>query len=79
MVEYRSRDRKAAGSSPVGAAGEFSFLQGQLSVLTVISVSVSIPCVTVKARTNIPVIVPKVQVARYAKHTCSLHMWLRVK
>ena len=43
MVERRTRDRKVAGSSPCRSGGRFFFLQGQLSVLTLVSVSVPPP------------------------------------
>ena len=57
---------KVSKTSPVkGATGELSFLQGQLSVLTLISVSVPSLCYRQSTK-NIPVIVPKVQVARYS-------------
>ena len=49
LEEHGTRDRKVAGSSPGRSGGKiflffFSLLQGQLSVLTLISVSVPLPC-----------------------------------
>ena len=41
MVEQRARDGKVAGSSPGGSGGRIFLLQGQLFVMTLISVSVS--------------------------------------
>ena len=43
-LECRTRDRKVAGSDPCRSSGRIFFLHGQLSVLTVISVSVPPPC-----------------------------------
>ena len=51
-------------------------LQGQLSVLTLISVSVPPPCYR-SSTYKIPVILPKVQVT--AKHAYTLRMWLCMK
>ena len=43
-LERRTRDRKVPGSSPGKERRENFLLQGQLSVLTLISVSVPPPC-----------------------------------
>ena len=48
-LEHRTRDRKVAGSNPCWSGGRIFLLQGQLSVLTLISVSVP-PRVTTVAR-----------------------------
>ena len=44
VVERRIRDRKVSGSSPGGASVASFFLQGPLSVLALIPVSVPRPC-----------------------------------
>ena len=62
LLIERSRVRFLAGTE-----GKCFFLQGQLSVLTIISVSVPAPCYDYGSSTQkIPVIVPKVQVAGYS-------------
>ena len=43
-LERRTRGRKVAGSNPCWSGGRIFLLQGQLSVLTLISVSVPPPC-----------------------------------
>ena len=43
-LERRTRDRKVPGSSPCRSGGRIFFLQSQLSVLTLISVSAPPPC-----------------------------------
>ena len=43
-LECRTRDRKVAGSNPWLERRENFLLQGQLSVLTLISVSIPPPC-----------------------------------
>ena len=43
-LQRRTRDRKVPGSSPRRSGGRIFLLQGQLSVLTLISVSVPSPC-----------------------------------
>ena len=43
-LERRTRDRKVAGSNLCWSGGRIFLLQGQLSVLTLISVSVPPPC-----------------------------------
>ena len=73
-LERRTRDWKVAGSTESLLERRENFLlQGRLSVLTLISVSVPPTCycgngyrVTTVARKKIPVILPKVQVAGYS-------------
>ena len=61
-----ARDRKVMGSSPGGrSGGRIFFLQGQHSVLTLISVSLPPPCYRSSTK-MIPVVLPKVQVAGYS-------------
>ena len=43
-LEHRTRDWKVAGSNPFWNGGRIFLLQGRLSVLTLISVSVPPPC-----------------------------------
>ena len=43
-LERRTRDSEVAGSNSCGTGGTIFFLQDQLSVLTLISVSVPPPC-----------------------------------
>ena len=71
-LERRIRDRKVAGSSP-GRSGGRILLQGQLSVLTVISVSVP-PRVTAVARKRSLSFCQKCRWQVTAKHTCTLRM-----
>ena len=64
---------------PAGAAGKF-LLQGQLSVLTLISVSVPPPCYrSIVARERSRSFCQKCRWQVTAKHACSLRMWLCVK
>ena len=67
-LERRARDRKVAGSSPDRTGGKLFFLfflQGQLSVLNHISVSVLHLCYAAARKKKISVIHPNVQVEGY--------------
>ena len=79
-LERRTRDCKVAGSNPCRSGRENFLLQGEVSVLTLISVSVPPPCYHSSTQ-KIPVILPKVQVSGYSsKHACTLLcMWLCMK
>ena len=57
---------------------ENCLLQGQLSVMILISVPVPLPCYH-SSTWKTPVILPKVQWQVTAKYTCFLHMWLCMK
>ena len=72
-LERWTRDRKVSGSSLGRSSGTKFFLQGQLWVLTLISVSV--PIVRKRSRS----FCQKCRSQVSAKHACTLSTWLCVK
>ena len=72
-LERWTRDRKVSGSSLGRSSGTIFFLQGQLWVLTLISVSVPI----VRKRSRSFCQMRRWQVT--AKHACTLRTWICVK
>ena len=81
VVERRTRDRKVLGSSPGRNGGEIFLLrQGQLSVLTFISVVIALPFrVTAVVRKRSRSHCQKCRCHVAAEHACILRMWLRIK
>ena len=71
-TEHRLRDRKVSGTSPGRSGGTVFLLQGQLSALTLISVSIPRPW-------KFSVILPKVQMAaRLRSNRRASYMWCMV-
>ena len=64
-LEHRTCDRKVAGSNPCWSGGRIFLLRGQLSVLTLISVSVPPPCYRSSTKKT-PLTLPQVPVAGYS-------------
>ena len=67
-MERQTRDRKVTGSNLLQERQDNFLLQGPLSVLTLTSVSVPLPCYSCspKKKRKKKVILPKVQVAGYS-------------
>ncbi len=79
VVEYRSRDRKAAGSSPGRSDGRIVFSPGSTFCADSYFGICSIPVLPSKPRKISRSLCQKCRWHVTAKHTCSLRMWLRVK
>ena len=78
MVRVLDSWLKSHGFESLQERRENFLLQGRLSVLTLVSVSVPTLCYR-SSTYKIPVILPKVQWQVTAKHACTLRMWLCIK